>query len=59
MDTHVCDTYYSARHSAQKAKLSMATIKDDGNSDDDFWTMLKTIQEQSKLLEEYKIPSKA
>lgn len=31
MDTaHVHDTYYSARHPAQKAKLSMATIMDDG-----------------------------
>jgi hypothetical protein len=37
----------------------VTTITDDGNSDDDIWTMLKTIQEQTKLSEEYKIPSKA
>lgn len=47
-DTHVCNTYYSARHFAQKAKLSMATLTDDGNSDDDIQqTMLKTIRECS------------
>ena len=49
-DTHVCNTYYSARHFAQKAKLSMATLTDDGNSDDDIQqTMLKTIRECSRL----------
>jgi hypothetical protein len=61
-DTHVRDAYYNARHSARKAKMSLATITDggtDGDEDEDIRSLLKTIREKSTLPEEYKIPSKA
>jgi hypothetical protein len=61
-DTHVRDTYYNARHSARKAKMSSTTIADSGpdaDDDTDIRMLLKTIRERSTLPDDYKIPSKA
>ena len=61
-DTHIRDTYYNARHSARKAKMSMATVGHSGTDEDDdgdIRSLLKTIREKSTLPDEYKIPSKA
>ena len=59
-DTHVRDVYYTARHSARKAKFSAATITPDEDSDDDdIRTLLKAARDRSKLPDDYKIPPKA